>query len=186
MIKSKDKIADALLILLETKKEYEITNNEIINKAGISKGTFYNHFSGKYEVGEYIFDREDNKIMDKINDYKEYFKTKNITSSVIIDIFAEHALPMIYRNRERLRILYKGSLSDRWKDFIEMRYIRFLKKCNFNVSYDDFDVRLAINYTLNIICLWISSPIPETPEKFQEHFKHLFNIKIKDILNLEK
>ena len=54
--RSRTYIADALLSLLKTKKFQDISINDIINKAGVSRMTFYRQFYDKKEVLKYILD----------------------------------------------------------------------------------------------------------------------------------
>ena len=53
----KDAIAQAFVKLCGTKTIKEITVKQILEECGISRQTFYNHFSDKYDIMEYVFDR---------------------------------------------------------------------------------------------------------------------------------
>ena len=48
-------IMDAAFELFETKSFKEISVQEILNKAGVSRGTFYTHFRDKYELMHQYF-----------------------------------------------------------------------------------------------------------------------------------
>ena len=61
--RSKKYISDAMLSLLKTKSYEEITINDIVDKAGVSRMTFYRQFYDKKSVIKYILDsRTDNFI----------------------------------------------------------------------------------------------------------------------------
>lgn len=54
--KSKKAVKDALLETMYEKSFYQITVNELINKAGISRGTFYAHFSNLEDVRQQLIE----------------------------------------------------------------------------------------------------------------------------------
>ncbi|MHA8263387.1 TetR/AcrR family transcriptional regulator [Lactobacillaceae bacterium Melli_B3] len=181
MNKTKNRIADAFLILLESKMDDEITNNEIINKAGISKGTFYNNFSNKQDISNYMFHHIDSQIIKSLVNYHDYLKHQD-SIDAILRCTADTTIPAIYENRERIRILYKSSLNGEWQKYLEKKYLKLI--CSFYNQRDgnDFHLRLLVRYALNIICLWITSPIPTPPDQFKDEFYHLFNVNVKDIV----
>lgn len=49
-MRTKKIIIDTVLGLIKTKDLQEITVQQICEEAGVSKGTFYNHFKDKYDV----------------------------------------------------------------------------------------------------------------------------------------
>lgn len=54
---TKEILANALLVLLETKPFTKITVNELCEKSMIVRSTFYLHFQDKYELLSYCLDR---------------------------------------------------------------------------------------------------------------------------------
>ncbi|MHA8138287.1 TetR/AcrR family transcriptional regulator [Lactobacillaceae bacterium Scapto_B20] len=181
MNKTKDRIADAFLILLESKQDDEITNNEIINKSGISKGTFYNNFGSKADISTYMYHQIDSQIIKSLVQYNEYLKHQN-SIEAILRCTADTTIPAIYEKRERIRILYRSSLSGEWQKYLEKKYLKLI--CTFynKREDDDFHLRLLVKYALDIISLWITSPIPTPPDQFKDEFYQLFNVNIKDIV----
>ena len=66
--RSRKYIADALLALLKKQKYQDISINDIIEKAGVSRMTFYRQFYDKKEVLKYILDtRTDEYIANHLN-----------------------------------------------------------------------------------------------------------------------
>ena len=51
---TKDEIAEAFKLLLVKKDINKITVKELADSVGVIRPTFYNHFTDKYEVLEYI------------------------------------------------------------------------------------------------------------------------------------
>lgn len=52
--KAKDRIADALVELIEIKNIEDITVAELVEKAGVSKSSFYRNYHDIYDVFEYL------------------------------------------------------------------------------------------------------------------------------------
>jgi AcrR family transcriptional regulator len=48
-------LADALLELLKEKPFEEVTVEDIVNKCGASRPTFYRHFKDKYDLMDWIY-----------------------------------------------------------------------------------------------------------------------------------
>ena len=75
--RSRTYISEALLSLLKVKKFQDISINDIINKAGVSRMTFYRQFYDKKEVLKYILDS-------RTDEYIENHKNSNLTIEEII------------------------------------------------------------------------------------------------------
>ena len=86
-ISMKDMLAQALYLLMEEMPFEKITIKQIGVKAGVIRGTFYNHFYDKYEALEYLTYtllvgsiEEDNfrirlkRILEVFQTQKEFFK----------------------------------------------------------------------------------------------------------------
>ena len=64
--KSRKYICDAMLMLLKKKKYDDITINDIVNKAGVSRMTFYRQFYDKKEIIRAIIEERTNEYLSKI------------------------------------------------------------------------------------------------------------------------
>lgn len=67
--RSKRDLADALQELLQEKNLDDITIQEIVDKAMVSKNTFYNNFLDKNELAAYLFSRYEKEIFLKCSPY---------------------------------------------------------------------------------------------------------------------
>ncbi len=63
--KSRKYISDAFLYLLKDKKYEDITINDIVEKAGVSRMTFYRQFYDKKEILKYILDTKTDEYIAK-------------------------------------------------------------------------------------------------------------------------
>ena len=72
-IPTKQKIADSLERIMQTKSFSDITVGDICDEIGISRTTFYRHFQDKYECMNWVYQAQIQKILDKnqeIDDWK--------------------------------------------------------------------------------------------------------------------
>lgn len=60
---TKDALADALKELLEHKPLHNITVNDIAERCGVTRQTFYYHFEDVYDLLRWIFERESERIV---------------------------------------------------------------------------------------------------------------------------
>ena len=76
-VRSKKMIRYAYIELALEKEVEKITVKDIAEKAGISRGTFYAHYSDIYAVVEEIENETMGKILEFLNDYKDEDIIKN-------------------------------------------------------------------------------------------------------------
>lgn len=70
-MKSKEKIEEAMLLLMQQDSFEEITISEICGKADVARRTFYNNFSGKDEVLKEKCARIVSTMLEKSGNYKD-------------------------------------------------------------------------------------------------------------------
>ena len=86
---TKEYIIQSLFILMKTKDYTDITIQDITNKAGVNRSTYYRNFSCKENIIETFF----NKIMD---DYLEEYKCIDDTKYATLYIRKITLLKLIY------------------------------------------------------------------------------------------
>ncbi len=97
--RSRKYISDALLYLLKKNKYQDISINDIITKAGVSRMTFYRQFYDKKEVLKYILDtRTDEYIANHLN------------SSLSIEERILQGVTMILERKELAKIVIEADL----------------------------------------------------------------------------
>lgn len=95
----KEALAIALLKLMEQKNLMQISISEIVNKAGVSRSSFYRNFNSKEEILiDYIEKR-----------YRSYFKTLSLSENDI-QLFLYHRLHFIKQNKIFFICLRKNNL----------------------------------------------------------------------------
>lgn len=75
--KSRKYICDAMMMLLKKKKYDDITINDIVNKAGVSRMTFYRQFYDKKEIIRAM-------IEERTNDYLSRIKGTKVTRESLV------------------------------------------------------------------------------------------------------
>ncbi|PKL16107.1 MAG: hypothetical protein CVV49_17930 [Spirochaetae bacterium HGW-Spirochaetae-5] len=117
----KDKITEASIELFNEMGTHRVTTNHIIDKLGISPGTFYYHFKNKEEIVSRIFDRitlefdelfiMDNSAADmkyfvseikKI--YQLYYKYRFFYYDISMLLDRDEGLAVRYRENYKLKI----------------------------------------------------------------------------------
>lgn len=122
-LRSKQWMADALLILIKDKPYHQITITDITEKAGVSRLTFYRNFDSKEDILQFHFDRV-------FSDYVSTFQSEEID--------LEQALCQCFSFWENLRSDIKIYLKN---DLYIVMYRPFEKYLNIVLSkgkYKDF------------------------------------------------
>ena len=78
--KSRKYICDAMIMLLKKKKYDDVTINDIVNKAGVSRMTFYRQFYDKKEIIRAI-------IEERTNDYMSKLEGTEVNREVLVSAF---------------------------------------------------------------------------------------------------
>src|SRR5699024_5072243 len=109
-LKTKKRILEIALLLFSEKGFDNVTVDKIVDKAGVSKGAFYNHFKSKDEIFIYKF-----KEIDDF--YEEFLKSlpDNISNRDIIIKLVEGQMAFTeeYLGRDLVRTIYINAISHR-------------------------------------------------------------------------
>lgn len=135
----KDKIVEASIELFNEMGTHRVTTNHIIDKLGISPGTFYYHFKNKEEIIKRIFDRiilefgllfSENKPEQDINEsvsvirnlYQLYYKYRFFYYDISMLLDRDEELAAKYRENYKLKITNVRELT------LSLEKTGFLKK----------------------------------------------------------
>jgi len=109
-LKTKKRILEIALLLFSEKGFDNVTVDKIVDKAGVSKGAFYNHFKSKDEIFIYKF-----KEIDDF--YEEFLKPlpDNISNrdKIIKLVEGQMAFTEEYLGRDLVRTIYINAISHR-------------------------------------------------------------------------
>ena len=150
-------IIQSLFILMKTKDYTDITIQDITNKAGINRSTYYRNFSCKENIIETFF----NKIMD---DYLEEYKCmKNNSIKTYLYTLFKH----FYNYRSELLLIDKNNLT-----YIFLNVLNNYFNKIYNLAETNLEMRYELYYHIGGIYsnykLWFSRGMKETPEKLAD------------------
>ena len=105
ILKTQERLQNALLELLETKKLKEITVKEICDKAGISRNAFYQHYGYKEDLYDQMVARATEGIRDSLMPIVQ--DASVVTEDTIIS-YAKQIIEGISEVRELIYVMLKG------------------------------------------------------------------------------
>lgn len=105
ILKTQERLQNALLELLETKELKEITVKEICDKAGISRNAFYQHYGYKEDLYDQMVARATEGIRDSLLPIIQ--DASAVTENTIIS-YAKHIVEGISEVRELIYVMLKG------------------------------------------------------------------------------
>ena len=105
ILKTQERLQNALLELLETKELKEITVKEICDKAGISRNAFYQHYRYKEDLYDQMVARATEGICDSM---MPIIQDASVVTEDTIISYAKHIIEGISEVRELIYVMLKG------------------------------------------------------------------------------
>ena len=105
ILKTQERLQNALLELLETKELKEITVKEICDKAGISRNAFYQHYGYKEDLYDQMVARATEGIRDSL---MPIIQDASVVTEDTIISYAKHIIEGISEVRELIYVMLKG------------------------------------------------------------------------------
>ncbi len=107
VVRTKKLLTNALRELLQEKSFDKITVNDVCDRALVHRATFYNHFTDKTDLLNYIFDEMQEQI------YQNTIKIADYTSAkaLYVDIMGR-ILEYCIENKESLKLILKNSTNE--------------------------------------------------------------------------
>lgn len=180
------KIAETLLELAFEFEDFStISIEQIIRDAGVSKSTFYKYFQTKHDIFKYIHNSIDAEIYQKMCEQNNQINEAD--SQTILAFIADDILPLLYKQRNVIKLLYNSAIDPYWEPFLEKRYIKWSSKLfrtNVNHQFNlksPFIRRLIVKFVLSLIATWITSPFPAAPKEFRPKFMNISKSIIKEL-----
>lgn len=105
ILKTQERLQNALLELLEAKELKEITVKEICDKAGISRNAFYQHYGYKEDLYDQMVARATEGIRDSL---MPIIQDASVVTEDTIISYAKHIIEGISEVRELIYVMLKG------------------------------------------------------------------------------
>lgn len=104
ILKTQERLQNALLELLETKELKEITVKEICDKAGISRNAFYQHYGYKEDLYDQMVARATEGIRDSL---MPIIRDASAVNDKTIASYAKHIVEGVSEVRELIYVMLK-------------------------------------------------------------------------------
>ena len=160
-------IADSMKQLMKSKPFDDISVNDIINKCGVSRKTFYYHFFDKYDVVNWIFKTD---VVD------------SILESTTLDNWADGSSKLcryIYDNRtfytNAVNVTGKNSFKEYLNNLTRMQVEKLTAQaCGSRIvdkADKDFMIDFFYNAFIGVLTTWINGGMKDTPELIVKRWK---------------
>ena len=158
---AKKNISEALMSLLQTKPLKDITIQDLADKSGYTRVTYYRHFTSLYEVIEYYLDcYADDYLAQNPMDFD------SLPPRVFYTRFFEHFLEP--KAKEIVNILKKQNLLNLLKKNFD-KYMLIGGKTGYGYLF--FSGGL-----FNVYISWVNKGYPESPAELADYFIHFFSM----------
>lgn len=153
----KEYISESLLILMAKKDYADITINEITNKAGVNRSTYYRNFSSREEIIKFYF----SNIMQKY--LNEYNKSADHSFKNYMYTLFKH----FYQYKTEFLLIYRNGLAYLILD--ELNRIFEESRVDNKVEIkEQYRVYFHTGGIYNFYILWFSHDMKEKPEELTE------------------
>ncbi|SCA90656.1 Transcriptional regulator [Streptococcus macedonicus] len=173
ILETKNRLSKALYLLVTERHYDKITIYHILEKAGVSRRTFYRYFNSKSDLMDYCLD----------NFIEGYYLQRDnfILAQQAEDIFLV-TLNFMYYNREFIRSLVESGhfslLTANFNDKSELIYKTMdLPWCVEDSSDHSIDYisKGLLGAYLNVLQFWLTKDEPERPEHIAKNLALLFS-----------
>lgn len=147
-------IIEGLFRLLEKKPFADISIREITQRSGVSRSTYYRHFSCKEDIVRCFF-----RLL--FQEYMEEYEKNAGTSLLAARSSIFHCF---YRRREQLLLLYQNDLL-----YLLLETFRsYLGVSEEGAALQAYGAAYHIGGMYNVLRLWLSRDMRETPEEITQ------------------
>ncbi|MBR1385414.1 MAG: TetR/AcrR family transcriptional regulator [Bacilli bacterium] len=183
----KNKLLSAAFELFTNKGVNNTSIQEIADKAGVGKGTFYLYFKDKYDIQEYLTTEKSRELFEsalknvegkKINDFKE--KLINVIDYVIDELKEDKTTLEFIKKDLSWGVFGErvSSLIDNSKVGVLETFKKGIKESNINIKNPELTLFLIIEMTSSVV---FSSITQEKPLPIDKLKPYLYD-KIRKIL----
>ncbi|MEY8643693.1 TetR/AcrR family transcriptional regulator [Staphylococcus arlettae] len=178
--KTRETIKNAFIELLNEKGFWNISVNEVAERADINRGTFYLHYQDKFDLFEKYVDELLSELTSQIkplNQEKDQRKNE-------IEDNDNNIYELFFKHFQEYSSFYKPILSFKGGPYFYTRFIEIIKEFYLQqytkLPYNQkLDKEILINFVahaqLGVISSWIQEDMTKTPEYMGEQLSVLFS-----------
>ncbi|WP_274642103.1 TetR/AcrR family transcriptional regulator [Streptococcus equinus] len=171
---TREKILGAFFELVtENPQKTNFTISEIALKAGVSRQAIYQkHFRNFNEIITYV----DDYIIVQIRQWCSQYDIEKDGNPM--DYIANKLLPLVYENREYLKILHTATIAKSFEDTIIVSFTDWAidiirpQSETFNLPKDVL-TKIIVEQIVVIIKTWLLQEAPMPPQEFKKDFLNL-------------
>ena len=179
--KSRKSIFDACVELVQEKDFQNITINEIVGRADLNRGTFYLHFSDKYDM----MNNFENEMIEKI----EHVITTNLPEQQSDQLFIQsrydtivEILKCLEENKELLQLILKSSHNSSFQAKLRSK-LKLVIKEKILPIFNDLELTIPIDlfimiFTSAVLSIAEYSYQSDDPIDAEELTKFLINVML--------
>lgn len=153
----KQYISESLLILMAQKEYRSISINEITDKAGVNRSTYYRNFSSKEDIIKFYFS---NIMQEYLNDYSN--SNDNSFENYMLTIFRH-----FYKYKKELLIIYESGLA-----YLILEVLNYMfeesKANTFPDTQEKYRMYFHAGGIFNFFILWFSHGMKESPKELTQ------------------
>jgi len=150
----KEYISESLMILMAKKNYSDISINEITDKAGVNRSTYYRNFSSKEDIIKFYFS---NIMQIYLSDYHK--SAVHSFENYMYTLFRH-----FYKHKKELLLIYKNGLA--YLILEELNRIFEENRAGKNVSIrEQYNMYFHTGGIFNFYILWFSHDMKEMPEE---------------------
>ncbi|UQS87415.1 TetR/AcrR family transcriptional regulator [Nicoliella spurrieriana] len=181
MLKTKRIVAEAYLRLVLRNTILNVSNDDIINESGVSRGTYYNNFGSQQEILDYVQNTMVAEFVDPIRDRLAALDDDVDFDQAVSEI-AQVSVPLIYDHQDRIQFLNQCSLNNIWEKPLLQAFKQFISKKLPSDKLNSKNLNIMMNYIIIIIGAWITEPEPADPDTFIAEFNQLYKQTITGLI----
>lgn len=181
-------LLDSAFNLFTEKGVKNTSVQDIVNRAGVAKGTFYLYFKDKYEIQDYLIIKKSKQLFAKAIAALEEKKIKNYQERVIfiinfvIDEFIKNKLLLKFISKNLSWAIYSDKISHIIDDssigLVDL-FLEDIKKNNIKIDNPEVKLFMIIEMTSSTVYTSITNNKPLPIEKY----KPILYEEIKKILS---
>lgn len=157
------KITNALLALMEEKDYKDISITDIVNKAGLSRVTYYRHFNDKEEIIIRYFEITKNRFV-------EQSRVKDLESDKNYEVIILSLFLFFKANIKANKCLRKAGLDSELLKFLSTEFLE-----NLPVKLDKYVALFVAGALFNVLINWLDNDCKDSIEEVSRPFINIQN-----------
>ena len=175
---TKNALASALKKMMEVKPIDKITVKDLVEICNVNRQTFYYHFDDVYDLLEWVFEEDANRVLPKEviyenwkQDVMQWFEYLRANSSFALNV---------YNSNNRLYML--RYIKDRLQNCI--RSFADIVSDGMNIDKQDYEfvIEFYANGVVGIISRWLDLGMPPTRVQDRDRFLRMLDNSVENML----